>query len=113
MTYLLSKERKKCQHNCYPSSTLNCCVCSDLREYQEDSTYPIYVDRRGWIDEGERNEGYCPICNPKNYDEWEKKMKIANELKIANGVLLLVEQETRIKDHQEDRCRAAAKVRII
>jgi hypothetical protein len=40
-------------------------------------------------------------------------MKIANELKIANGVLLLVEQETRMKDHHEDRCRAAAAVRII
>jgi hypothetical protein len=108
MTHLLSKERKKCDHDCYPSSTLNCCACSDLREYLEDSTYPIYVDGRGWIDEGERNEGYCPVCNPKNYDEWVKKMRIANEAKIANDVLLLMEQETRRNGHHEDRRRAAA-----
>lgn len=80
----------------------------DLRPYLEDSTYPIYIDGRGWINEGFRDHFYCPVCNPKNFDEWEKMLRAQRELKNSNNALLEAEQERRTRDHHEDRCRAAA-----
>ena len=69
---MLSKEIKECGHDCYPSSTLNCCSCSDLRPFLEGDMYPMYIDGEGWKNEASRNAFYCHICNPKNYLRWEK-----------------------------------------
>lgn len=53
---------KACGHVCTPSSLHSCCACTDRRPVQEDNTYPVYVDGRGWRETGSRSQGYCPLC---------------------------------------------------
>jgi len=103
----LTKEKKKCGHYCYPSTTLNCCACMDLREVLSGDIYPVYIDGRGWANEGSRNDGYCPICNPKNYDAWEKRILIQREAKLTSEFLLQSQLEIDFKNAENDRKRAA------
>lgn len=72
----LEKQLKQCGHHCFPSTTPQCCHCSDLRPHLEGNTYPVYVDGHGWSDTGSRDDGYCPVCNPRNYDSWMTKIEI-------------------------------------
>lgn len=66
---------------CYPSSTVNCCYCSDQRPITDDNKYPMYVDGEGFQDYATRNEFYCHVCNPKNYDAWREKIARDHDLK--------------------------------
>jgi hypothetical protein len=77
----LERQRKQCGHDCFPSTTLHRCPCSDLRPHRVGNTYPVYVDGVGWCDTGSRDEGYCPVCNPKNYDVWIEKIEIQHKEK--------------------------------
>ena len=71
----LSRELKQCGHFCYPSNNPGCCTCMDARPVLAGNSYPCYVDGRGWVNEGARDDGYCPVCNVNNLDAWEKKMR--------------------------------------
>lgn len=93
--FSLQRQRKHCGHDCFPSTTQKCCPCSDLRPHREGNTYPVYIDGDGWSDTGSRDEGYCPICNPRNYTEWIQRIKIKNEEKTRrrNELALLLEKQ--------------------
>ena len=53
---------QRCGRGCMLRSTGTCCYCSDSRPMRPQGTYPIYIDGRGWVQEGNRNAGYCPLC---------------------------------------------------
>jgi len=53
---------KDCGHRCWPSFLPNCCTCSDKRPLLDEGTYPMYKDGIGWVNEANRNAGYCPNC---------------------------------------------------
>jgi hypothetical protein len=57
-------ELKKCGHECSVSSLKQCCGCMDQRPMQAERTYPAYLDGVGWVNNANRNAGYCPICKP-------------------------------------------------
>lgn len=107
MSFMLDSQNKQCNHSCYPSTTRLCCKCSDLREYLKENTYPIYRDGVGWVDEGTRDHGYCPICNPKNYTAWNEKIEIQRKKKIESDLVLMQENEILENNIVEDRNRAA------
>lgn len=107
MEYLLEKEQKKCGHFCYPSTTPDCCSCMDLRPQLEGDLYPIYVDGKGWADEGTRNHGYCPVCNPKNFDVWEERIRFQREKKVERQKILEENRQLSSKFALEDKLRAA------
>lgn len=107
MAYFLEKEQKKCGHFCYPSTTPDCCSCMDLRPQLKGDLYPIYVDGKGWSDEGMRNHGYCPVCNPKNYDVWEERLRCQREKKVEREKLLEENRKLFSKCALEDKLRAA------
>ena len=103
--FFLQKEEKKCGHYCYPSTTLNCCACMDMRPHVDK--YPIYIDGRGWADEGLRDDGYCPICNPKNYSVWEERLRIQHIEKVEAQRLALLKQDAEENIAFVDKIRAA------
>lgn len=71
----ISKEQKECGHYCYPSNLKKCCSCEDLRPISEDGGYEAYIDGIGWTTTAARDDGYCPVCNTKNYDRWVARME--------------------------------------
>lgn len=77
----LERQQKQCGHFCFPSTTPHCCPCSDIRPHREGNTYPVYIDGHGWSDTGTRDEGYCPVCNPRNYDAWIEKIELKHKAK--------------------------------
>ena len=93
--FTLETQVKQCGHLCFPSTTPHCCPCSDIRPHREGNTYPVYVDGEGWCDIGSRDEGYCPVCNPRNYSEWIERIKIkeAEKMKKRQELNLLLEQQ--------------------
>jgi hypothetical protein len=99
----LSKETKRCGHFCYPSTTEKCCPCMDLRPMLEGHCYPIYQDGVGWVNTGTRDEGYCPICCPKNYDAWKQKIEEQKILKQCKVNADLVQQKETLRLETEDR----------
>jgi hypothetical protein len=78
----------------------------DQRPYLNGDFYPIYVDGAGWSDEGTRDAGYCPVCNPKNYEVWEHKLRLEKERKELQKEVLQKSQEVQYKALEEDRIRA-------
>jgi hypothetical protein len=46
----------------------------DLRPILSDNLYPKYIDGQGWSDTGSRDDGYCPVCNTKNFDLWLQRL---------------------------------------
>lgn len=68
------REQKSCGHWCCPSTVATCCACADERPVLDRDTYPSYTDGAGWIDTGCRDDGYCPVCNTKNFEAWLKRM---------------------------------------
>lgn len=79
----------------------------DQRPILSGNLYPIYVDGVGWRDDGARDEGYCPVCNPKNYSAWEKKIEETRREKEAAALKLHEEAEKKAAEAEEDRQRAA------
>lgn len=55
-------EMKSCGHTCTTSSLPRCCACTDLRPMRREGSYPAYVDGEGWVENANRNAGYCPSC---------------------------------------------------
>lgn len=53
----VSKELKSCGHYCFPGELKKCCACEDIRPILPEGTYTMYVDGRGYVDEGNRNDG--------------------------------------------------------
>eukprot|EP00978_Attheya_sp_CCMP212_P039194 scaffold201592_cov69-Attheya_sp.AAC.2 len=72
--YGIGRERKSCHHYCYPSSLLKCCACEDRRPYNGHG-YECYVDGVGYTTTAARDDGYCPICNTKNYKKWMARVQ--------------------------------------
>ena len=64
----------------------------------------MYSDGKGWVNEANRNDGYCPICNPKNYEAWEKKLFIQKQAKLAlekvETLRRIAEEEVLLADKQ-------------
>ena len=104
-TLYLERQRKQCGHDCFPSTTPHCCPCSDIRPHREGNTYPVYVDGEGWQDTGSRDEGYCPICNPRNYSEWIQRIQIKEEEKTRRRRELTVLLEKQNIALDEDMAR--------
>jgi len=75
----------------------------DLREILSEDIYPVYIDGVGWANVGSRNDGYCPICNPKSYFEWEQKILIQRQSKLANELLIQSQQEMELINLENDR----------
>ena len=107
MTFYLEKELKKCGHFCYPSTTPDCCSCMDLRPQLDGDLYPIYVDGKGWSDEGTRNHGYCPVCNPKNYNAWVERLRLQCEQKLEREKSEEESRQLSSKNALKDKLRAA------
>lgn len=106
--FTLSKEVKQCGHVCYPGPNWGCCACMDTRPVLPENTYPRYCDGLGWVDDGARDDGYCPVCNDKNFDAWERKMR--SEL-AEKAVRKQEERRLRLlaaKAAAADKARAAA-----
>ncbi len=55
-----SKQLKSCGHFCFPGNLEKCCACEDVRPLIRDGTYTIYVDGRGYVDKGKRDDGNRP-----------------------------------------------------
>lgn len=106
--FTLEKELKACGHYCFPSTTKNCCPCMDLRPHLEGNTYPVYIDGVGWADTGARDDGYCPVCNPKNFDEWNARIEKTRLEKALLKEQQLLDEEKKQRSLEEDRKRAAA-----
>ena len=107
---VLTRQRKSCGHDCYPSSTSKCCPCSDLRPMLEGDIYPCYVDGVGWMNTESRDAGYCPICNPKSYGAWKKRIQREREKKIAIKLKEKELKELERAREEEDKIKAAALV---
>jgi hypothetical protein len=72
----INRELKECNHFCYPSTLFKCCSCEDLREELTDGCgYKAYIDGVGWTTTAARDDGYCPVCNTKNYDKWMTRIQ--------------------------------------
>lgn len=100
------RELKSCEHYCYPSKLLKCCACEDLRPFSPNGLYERYVDGVGWSTTAARDDGYCPICNTKNYDRWVKKVKAQTEKKQREEEEKKEVEQMKIKLMEEDRKRA-------
>ena len=72
---------KTCGHYCYPSTLGKCCACEDIRPISSTGFYERYIDGEGWTTTAARDDGYCPVCNTKNYDKWMKRVKEQTEKK--------------------------------
>lgn len=103
------QELKPCGHFCFPSTVLACCACADLRPLLPKDIYPAYIDGVGWSDTGARDDGYCPVCNTKNFDAWQKKMAAQLLEKQAQDDALRAEQVAAGAQAEADQARAAAK----
>lgn len=67
----INRETKTCGHYCYPSTLKKCCSCEDIRPIPPTGEgYTCYIDGIGYTTTAERDHGYCPVCNTKNYDRW-------------------------------------------
>jgi len=75
----ISRQIKVCGHHCYPSNLKKCCSCEDLRPLADG--YDSYKDGVGWTTTAQRDDGYCPVCNTKNYDKWMSRVKDQTEKK--------------------------------
>ena len=106
--YTIQREMKSCGHMCYPSNLAGCCACEDIRPVLPGNTYTKYVDGRGYVDEGARDDGYCPVCNDKNYEMWMKKMRKELEEKAAKQLRDKLAQQAGDAAALEDQARAAA-----
>ena len=108
------RELKTCGHYCYPSKLLKCCACEDLRPISASGFYESYVDGEGWTNKAARDDGYCPVCNTKNYDKWmarikeqTEKKKMEDEKKEAEELKkkLLAEEDRRKNDTGDNQVR--------
>lgn len=82
----------------------------DIRPVLDGPFYPSYVDGSGWKDEGERDDGYCPVCNIKNYVKWKKKMAKEEEDNRIEKKKVQEEHERKLKVNSDDIARAASMV---
>ena len=105
--FTLPTQVKWCGHDCYPSSTKYCCSCSDQRPMRTGNTYPNYIDGVGWVDNASRDDGYCPICNPKNYEVWQRKIDAERLLRAEKAALADYESQRSMEAYEEDRRRAS------
>ena len=85
-----------------------CCACADIRPLLEGDVYPCYVDGVGWQNTDARDSGYCPICNPKNYEVWERKILLERERKAVLKEEQAVQMRAALLVMEDDRVRAAA-----
>ena len=74
------------------------------------NTYLVYRDGRGDVAEGARDDGYCPVCNTKNFEKWQAKTTQQLADKAEQDRLAAGEVEERHKTAREDQARAAAQV---
>ena len=108
----LSRETKQCGHLCWPSSTPKCCSCMDERAVLEGNSYPSYIDGLGWADAGARDDGYCPVCNTKNYDKWMREMAAKLAVKAAQDEELRLANEAEALATEADKVRAAEATQV-
>jgi len=101
-------EMKSCGHNCCPSTVSMCCACADIRPVLDGDVYPCYVDGEGWQNTDARDSGYCPVCNPKNYEVWERKIRLERERKVILKEEQAAQQRAALLVQEDDRQRAAA-----
>ena len=102
------KEKKACGHWCCPATMPLCCACADTRPVLEGDTYPRYRDGSGWTDDGARDDGYCPVCNTKNFDAWQLRVREELAKKAAADDKARAERERVTKAAAEDKARFAA-----
>lgn len=55
-----------------------------------------------------RDAGYCPVCNPKNYEVWERRLAVEREQKEEKRRVQARKEQEAAKVKEEDRKRAAA-----
>ena len=55
------------------------------------------------MDEGQRDDGYCPVCNDKNWEMWERKMRKELDQKA--------ELKEKARQHEEQLAAAAVRDR--
>ena len=60
------------------------------------------------MDNEARDAGYCPICNPKNYEVWERRIKVERARKAGQREVVARQQEEAARVQERDRSRAAA-----
>lgn len=106
----LQRERKHCGHWCFPSSTNGCCACMDQRPILKANCYPSYRDGEGWVNCDSRDAGYCPVCNPKNFEEWNRRIKLEHEEKERLKRMISEQREKQRQIEEQDKLRAAATV---
>lgn len=76
---------------------------------QPEGSYNTYIDGAGWKEIGSRDDGYCPVCNTKNFDAWQKKMAAQLAEKMAQDDALRAQQAASEAQAAADRARAAAR----
>jgi len=102
---VLDKEVKSCGHHCYPSKTLTkCCSCEDTRPIPaEGGGYECYIDGIGFTTTATRDDGYCPVCNTKNYDRWMARIDANKERKRKEDVETSMIASERSLQKERDR----------
>jgi hypothetical protein len=110
-------------HSCHDSLTHSrthvrspqvpmCCACSDVRPVLEGDTYPCYEDGVGWRNTDARDSGYCPVCNPKNYEAWERRIRLERERKRVIKEEQALREKQILLVQENDRVRAAALAKV-
>jgi hypothetical protein len=98
------REKKSCDHYCYPSSLKKCCSCEDLRPLSlSECGYDTYVDGQGWTTTAARDDGYCPVCNTKNYDKWMTRVRAVEEHKRQQDEQQQLAQKQQLEMEEHDR----------
>lgn len=82
-----------------------------MRPFSE--MYPAYVDGVGWVDDGARDDGYCPVCNTKNLVKWEEEVSRRRDARLAEERIRLAEEEHAKKIAEDDKARVASTVETL
>ncbi len=83
-TLVEQNQIKSCGHVCSPSTLPRCCACMDRRPFQQENTYPVYVDGQGWQAIGSRNSGYCPPCRAHSMNG-RKKVSSTRNIDVSSA----------------------------
>jgi hypothetical protein len=100
---MLNRELKECNHFCYPSTLLKCCSCEDLRPLLAVDGYKAYIDGTGWTTTAARDDGYCPVCNTKNYDKWMTRVQAQTKRKQKENEERQEKERVRMSQAEQDR----------
>ena len=108
--YVLSDKRYTCINVLYTIlCSTDCTMCCNsvihvTSHHITSHHIPIY---KGWKNTETRDAGYCPVCNPKNYEVWERRIAEERAKRWEQKRVQALRGEEAAVMREEDRKRAA------